>query len=643
MRSSFLALVTLSLALLAASEPLAPQLSPAVLHEKRSSLPRGWSVARQPAPLARLPLRFALKQRNINEIGTYLSDVSHPRSPNYGQHWTAGDVARMFAPSEEAIETVSGWLSDNGVDSSRIRVSKNGGWVEVEDASVEEAERLMNTQYNIYSHATGQEHVACEAYHLPEHVSTHVDFVLPSVHFDARLTKRSGGDGGRASDIGQPGVGIKPKTTGAVTKTVGEIEQCAEYITPVCLRALYGLDYEPVATDKNSYGIVEYTPEAYLKSDLEMFAMNYSTDLIGKYPYQVSIDGGYQQMEDMGFEYNGEPDLDLQYGMTLVTGKQLVTLYQAGDMVEGASFNNFLDAIDGTYCTFEGGDDYTQDSKYPDYAPGGYAGPEDCGTVKPAYVISTSYGYDEADLTPFYAERQCAEYAKLGLMGVTVLYSSGDDGVAGNDDYCLNPNGTQTADGTMFDPSFPGTCPYVTSVGATMMKPNASVYDAQPEMACMEVIYSGGGFSNYFAMPEYQRDAVEYYLETYPPDYPATMWNSTGMSRAFPDISANGANYVVAVDGEFELVYGTSCSSPVSGAIFTMINDARLAAGKGPIGFINPTIYSSEFAGLFNDITEGSNPGCGTEGFNATIGWDPVTGLGTPNFPKLLKAWLELP
>ena len=68
-------------------------------------------------------------------------------------------------------------------------------------------------------------------------------------------------------------------------------------------------------------------------------------------------------------------------------------------------------------------------------------GPEDCGTVTPAYVISTSYGYNEADLTPFYAGRQCAEYAKLGLMGVTVLYSSGDDGVAGNGNLCLNPNG----------------------------------------------------------------------------------------------------------------------------------------------------------------------------------------------------------
>lgn len=64
--------------------------------------------------------------------------------------------------------------------------------------------------------------------------------------------------------------------------------------------------------------------------------------------------------------------------------------------------------------------------------------------MKPTYVISTSYGYNEAELPPFYAERQCAEYAKLGLMGVTVLYSSGDNGVAG-DGICLTDNGAAVA------------------------------------------------------------------------------------------------------------------------------------------------------------------------------------------------------
>lgn len=76
---------------------------------------------------------------------------------------------------------------------------------------------------------------------------------------------------------------------------------------------------------------------------------------------------------------------------------------------------------------------------YPD-PYGGYQ-KQDCGITKPANVISTSYGMNEADVTPAYAIRQCNEYGKLGLAGVTVLYSSGDDGVAGNGDICLDPDG----------------------------------------------------------------------------------------------------------------------------------------------------------------------------------------------------------
>lgn len=81
----------------------------------------------------------------------------------------------------------------------------------------------------------------------------------------------------------------------------------------------------------------------------------------------------------------------------------------------GASFNNFLDALDASYCTFEGGDDPTEDEIYPDEAAGGFKGPEACGTVTPASVISTSYYYSEADLTPAYTARQCNEYGTLYL------------------------------------------------------------------------------------------------------------------------------------------------------------------------------------------------------------------------------------
>ncbi|KAJ7885104.1 subtilisin-like protein [Mycena olivaceomarginata] len=634
-------LVLFSLALAAVAS--AQTLSPSVQHGKRSALPAGWSRVRRHAPDAVLPLRFGLTQPNadMNTLQELLNDVAHPESPNYGDHWTPARVAEYFAPSKEAIHAVLSWISESGVARDRVRVSKTKGWVML-NATVAEAESLLNTEYHVYEHDSGTEHVACDAYHLPAHVVPHVEIVSPTIDFNAILNKRSTSVTSTHVRVGQPGTGtVNPVFAGKISTIFDELKHCDKQITPACLRALYKFVYPyPLAGNKNSYGIVEYTPQAYLPADLDQFFTNFSSDLVGSRPVLESIDGGVVQDIQQGFNFNGESNLDLQYGMALVTKRQKVTLYQVGDLSMGASFNNLLDALDGSFCSFEGGDDPLNDGIYPDVAdPAGYQS-NDCGTLTPAHVISTSYGYNEADLSPAYTARQCAEYAKLGLLGVTVLYSSGDHGVAGNGAACLNPDGSQTTSGKIFNPSFPSTCPFITSVGATQVNPNATVFE--PESACEQVIFSGGGFSNYFAVPDYQKGVVEGYINSHlnPSPYEAGTYNTSGTSRAYPDLSANGANYVVAVDGGFGLVYGTSASSPVVGAILTMINDARLAVGKKPIGFINPTIYSPAFQGAFNDITTGTNPGCGTKGFNATKGYDPVTGLGTPNFAKLLPLWL---
>lgn len=50
--------------------------------------------------------------------------------------------------------------------------------------------------------------------------------------------------------------------------------------------------------------------------------------------------------------------------------------------------------------------------------------------------------------------------------------------------------------------------------------------------------------------------------------------------------------------------------------------------------------YANAWA--LNDITSGGNQGCNTPGFTAVPGWDPVTGLGTPNYPKLVEALVAL-
>ena len=110
-------------------------------------------------------------------------------------------------------------------------------------------------------------------------------------------------------------------------------------------------------------------------------------------------------------------------------------------------------------------------------------------------------------------------------------------------------------------------------------------------------------------------------------------------NRGFPDVSAQATGFTVVCNGQTtQGVTGTSCSCPTFAGIVALLNDKRLQAGKPVLGFLNPWLYAH--ASAFNDVTSGNNPGCGTEGFYACEGWDPVTGLGTPNYPALLQAAL---
>jgi subtilase family serine protease len=153
------------------------------------------------------------------------------------------------------------------------------------------------------------------------------------------------------------------------------------------------------------------------------------------------------------------------------------------------------------------------------------------------------------------------------------------------------------------------------------------------------LITTGGGFSENSTMPLWQKDVVNAYLKS-GVTLPTGQFNPA--MRAFPDVSANGHNYLINMvsQGGFIQVDGTSASSPVFGAIVALLNSYLLDHGKNPIGFANPLLYKMYAADktTYTDITTGNNycteQCCGTVGFVATKGWDAVTGLGTPVFPK---------
>jgi len=238
-------------------------------------------------------------------------------------------------------------------------------------------------------------------------------------------------------------------------------------------------------------------------------------------------------------------------------------------------------------------------------------------------VHSVSYGNDERQQSSKqYMETCNTAFMKAGARGVSILVASGDQGVCGRSGCGLFRK--------RFRPDFPGGSPYVTAVGGTDFL-GKSIGD---EMAWQ---FGGGGFSDEFDTPEYQKDAVAAYLASKDANLPPQkLWNRKG--RGYPDVSALGGSknsYCIVSNGRWGGVAGTSASCPVVAGVFAKLNEERLARGKPAMGFLNPFIYKNPSG--FQDVKAGINRASFKYGFTAVEGWDAATGHGTPNFEVLAK------
>lgn len=130
-----------------------------VLHEKRAAHTRGWVKSRRLEAEKILPMRFGLKQRNLDQLEDMLMSVSHPESPTYGQHFSPAEVIKIFSPSVETISAVRGWLTESGIANERLQLSVDKGWIEL-NATTAEVEELLKTEYHVYSHSSGVEQIS---------------------------------------------------------------------------------------------------------------------------------------------------------------------------------------------------------------------------------------------------------------------------------------------------------------------------------------------------------------------------------------------------------------------------------------------------------------------------------------------------
>ncbi|PIL32629.1 hypothetical protein GSI_05333 [Ganoderma sinense ZZ0214-1] len=354
--------------------------------------------------------------------------------------------------------------------------------------------------------------------------------------------------------------------------------------------ALYNLPTAPATAPNNSIVVSGFLNEVANQTDLTTFLRGTRPDFPNGTFTAQSLDGGPTTGPG-----TLEASLDIEYTVGLATNVpvQFISVGSADFFTGIANFLNFLLDLE-----------------------------------TPPPVLTTSFGANENAVPPEIAEALCFSMAQLGTRGTSILFASGDGGVAG-----IRPNDTCGDDGS-FIPVFPATCPFVTAVGSTE--------GVSPENAAT---FSSGGFSNIFPRPDYQAAGALKYLNMLnittnsnasSPSPLAGRFNTLG--RAFPDVAMQGRDIAILAAGVTEPVLGTSASSPMFASMVALINDQLLNAGRPTLGFLNPLLYSNAAAaGVFNDITVGSNVGCGTAGFPAMPGWDAITGLGTPDYVKLLN------
>ncbi|KXJ85420.1 protease S8 tripeptidyl peptidase I [Microdochium bolleyi] len=676
--------LTLLSCLVAALSGTASALPPSarhVVHEERGSVLKDWVRGARIEKTAILPVRIGLAQTNLDRGHDMLMDVTSPKSSKYSQWWSQEDLHEFFAPSTETVNTVKAWLTSSGIHGDRIVHSDNKGWLAF-DATTEEVERLMLAEFHEYEHAaTSNLRVGTDKYHIPEHLVEHIDLITPGIKLTpvkrSKIQKKSVMPRHSSHQIGGAGKVFEGENpfggspfwghpSAEACKLPPALQNCTTNMTAPCYRKLYQLPEHPVAVPGNSLGLYEQG-DFIDKPDLDKYNAVFAPHVPqGTYPIPALIDGAQYDFPPNASDYvGGEALIDVDLATSLIY-PQTVTLYQVDDNIYALQdlkttnlFNTFLDALDGSYCTYEAfgekGNDPKIDPVYPNPAPGGYKGKLQCGVYKPTKVISASYGQAENDLPANYQKRQCNEFLKLGLMGTSVLVASGDYGVAsfagdGSKNGCLGP------ESTIFNPQYPSNCPYVTSVGGTMLYPSQTILDHESVMhvnlsSSAQNFSSAGGFSNIYPVPDFQKATIDQYFRKHNPPYQSYsefnpdfktvkgLYNRIG--RAYPDVSANGASFASFLNGKVVHFYGSSLASPLFASVLTLLNQDRARVGKRSIGFVNPVLYAHPE--VLNDITNGTNVGCGSDGFKAVSGWDPATGLGTPNYPKMRELFMALP
>ena len=584
-----------------------------------------------------IDLVFSIRE-DVTALEAHAIAVSDPSSPLYGDFLNAEELDALVAPEPADVAAVISWLAKAGVEPSEL----SGNRIKCK-TTVQTASSLLKTKFSFYySNAEEISVPRPGAYALPDHIEPLVSAIFGIHGLPVRRRERIG-------------LGDDPK---------------AAKVTPDVLKEVYnisGVTIDP--SSKNVRAVAEFQGCSMDQKDLTTFFKDYvkgsKDDTVSKY------------VGDKGKGAScGEGLLDIEYIMGPSPG--IKTEYWLKN-----PFDLCSDIAEWAAALLKADEPPLVHSiSYGESGPDSQCNAAKLSTIENDFMklasrgitIIVSSGDSGSGYVP--SDDKCgALNFEDGAYAGEVLRKVKVDATDGNGPgaCCMEatdaPNpisagwsvkGTKKdADCTIYKtvtgktsdkgaqraitakrivklyPSWPATSNWVTAVGSTRFVD----HKIGAEQMATDSFGSGGGFSRSFNVSAWQSTETAAYLKTAASFLPPA-GSFVPNGRATPDVAVLGEGYQIIQDGQVQEASGTSASAPVFASIVSLLNEARLAAGKKPMGFMNPFLYKNP--STLTDIVKGDNPNSNEDypvyGFNCTKGWDPVTGLGTPNFPALLKA-----
>jgi subtilase family serine protease len=599
----------------------------------------------------RVDFRVYLKNHDASGAAAYAAAVSTKGDPQYGKFLTPAQFRARFSPTATDVAQVTSWLRGQGFAIGAVPA--NNKYVEA-IGTVSEAAKAFDTSFATYRFRGQTMRSNTTALKVPASlrqvqgvvgldesanlVRSHA--TAPAGFRNAAPCSRYWGQKTLANAPTPDGTTLTPgpwsdNAAGTVTSySVTAFAPCG--YAGAQLQGAYGLT-GAIRSGNDGSGVTVAVIDAYasptIVSDVNEYSSRHGLPAITGHFRQVVAPGTYVRPQNPQQDpegWSGEETLDIEAVHTMAPG---------ADIVYVGSPNNYrdLDAIMNRVV-----DGHLAD------------------------IVTNSYGYGGEALPPGYIKPVEDTYIQAAAEGMSLFFSSGDNGDETGGDASATPT-----------PDWSASSPWVTAVGGTSMgvtQGNARLFELGWESGTstwdrstsawgpLSYLYgSGGGTSRLFAQPPYQAGVV--------PNDIATYGGTARAARVVPDVSALGdPNTGMLIgqtqrfsDGTYYDEYrigGTSLSSPLYAGMF-----ALAVQNHGPYGLANPALYAAR--GASYDVTKNlraTYPGVirvnyvnsedGTDGYTyitrtfdwdepLTIhvrpGYDDVTGVGSPSG----TAWLD--